>query len=79
VARILRENTLAVSGSGSGQIVNGRSNTQLERKLNMQRLALAFHTLTPKEYLQRAIAIMTKCKQSNSSAAGYGLITLSPL
>jgi hypothetical protein len=35
-----------------------RNRTQLDRKLNMQRLAEAFDSLSPKDYMKRAIGIM---------------------
>jgi hypothetical protein len=39
---------------------SARNKTQLERKLNMQRLAQSFESLTPKVYLERAIGIMNQ-------------------
>jgi hypothetical protein len=57
-AEVLRESTLAVGASGSGQTVTARNKTQLERKLNLHRLAEAFVTLEPKDYLERVISIM---------------------
>jgi hypothetical protein len=56
--QVLRESTLAVGASGSGQTVVARNRTQLDRKLNMQRLAEAFDSLSPKDYMERAIGIM---------------------
>lgn len=50
--------TLAVGAGGSGQAVVARSKSHLERKLNMQRLAESFGTISKKEYLYRAIEIM---------------------
>jgi hypothetical protein len=49
--------TLAVGAGGSGQAVVARSKSHLERKLNMQRLAESFGTIS-KEYLYCAIEIM---------------------
>jgi hypothetical protein len=57
-AQVLRESSLAVGASGSGQAFVARNKSQLDRKLNMQRLAESFGSLSPKEYMERAIAIM---------------------
>jgi hypothetical protein len=44
--------------SSSGQTVVARNRTQLDCKLNMQQLAEAFNSLSPKDYMERAIGIM---------------------
>jgi predicted kinase len=54
----MRENTLAVGASGSGQSVIARNKTQLERRLNLERLARSYASISPKDYLERAIDIM---------------------
>jgi hypothetical protein len=57
-AQVLRESFLAVGASGSGQVFVDRNKSQLNRKLNVQRLAESFGSLFPKEYMKQAIAIM---------------------
>ncbi len=57
-ARVLRETTLATGAGGSGQTVVARTKSQLDRKLNMSRQAQSFDTLSPIDYLQRAVDIM---------------------
>jgi hypothetical protein len=57
-AQVLREATLATGAGGSGQAVVALTKSQLDRKLNMSRLAQSFDTLSPLDYLQRAIDIM---------------------
>jgi hypothetical protein len=51
----MQENTLAVSASGSGQSVIARNKTQLERRLNLEKLAHSYVSILLKDYLQRAI------------------------
>jgi hypothetical protein len=55
---VLRESTLAVGAAGSGQAATARNKTQLDRKLNMKRLAESYDTLQEKDFLERVISIM---------------------
>jgi hypothetical protein len=58
-AQVLRENCLVVGAAGSSQAVCARSKSQLDRKMNMRNLALEFANLDAKDYLERAISIMS--------------------
>jgi hypothetical protein len=49
---------LATRAGGTNQSVVARKHAQLERKLNMARLAQSFSTLSPAEYFTLAVAIM---------------------